>query len=87
VVVSPAPPGQTASDALRSRLAAIAAAEGAAEPALPVVRVLRFDPPRGMGVAPIEVEDFPTGLVRAGTARTLAEPLPQLWALRTSRSG
>ena len=54
---------------------------------LPVVRVLRFDPPRGTGVAPMELEDFATGLVRSGTARTLTDLLPELWSVRMSRSG
>ncbi len=93
VVVRPAGPGEKAGGFLKDRLAAVRVGEAlgrdevsGGEKALPVVRVLRFDPPRGTGVAPIELEDFATGLVRSGTARTLADPLPALWAVRMSRS-
>jgi len=81
VVVRPAPVGETAGDALTALRASVALR------VLPVVRVLRFDPPRGTGVAPMELEDFATGLVRSGTARTLTDLLPELWSVRMSRSG
>jgi ATP-dependent Clp protease ATP-binding subunit ClpC len=54
----------------------------------PVVRKLRFDPPRaGRGASPVEIEiaDYVMGFAETVEARTVADALAPIWLLRTSR--
>ncbi|MFO0607671.1 MAG: AAA family ATPase [Polyangiales bacterium] len=63
-------------------------ADGAAGPSqeLPVVRAIRFDPPRQPGAAaPLEIEDYVTGIARTTSARRVADPLFDLWRIRAAR--
>ncbi len=63
-----------------------AVAEPLAGPAPPVVRLYRFDPPPTLGSnAPLELEDYGTGLTRSVSAKSLTDPLPGLWRSRVAR--
>ncbi len=96
VRVLPAPPGHTPSDVLDALRAGRVAADRAVSAGelpprdhvgmLPVVRAIRFDPPRRNGqLCPLELEDYVMATVRSLPARTLADPLPGLWLVRLSR--
>ncbi len=51
-----------------------------------VVRLLRFDAPSSHGAsAPLELEDYVTGLTRSVSARLLTDPMPGLWRARLAR--
>ncbi|MFO0651537.1 MAG: AAA family ATPase [Polyangiales bacterium] len=51
-----------------------------------VVRLIRFDARPGEGAsAPLELEDYVTGLTRSLSARLLTDPLPGLWRARLAR--
>ncbi|WP_437677372.1 AAA family ATPase [Sorangium sp. So ce131] len=96
VRVLPARPGLTPASAARDHLDRQAAFDEAARrgralppnPAalLPVVRRIRFDPPRPPGrPAPIEIEDYVMGYAEASLVRSLSQALAPLWLLRMSR--
>ncbi|WP_437317745.1 AAA family ATPase [Sorangium sp. So ce385] len=96
VRVLPARPGLSPAGAVREHLERQAAFDEAARhgralppnPAalLPVVRRIRFDPPRQPGrAAPIEIEDYAMGFAEASLARSLSQALAPLWLLRMSR--
>ncbi|WP_437571184.1 AAA family ATPase [Sorangium sp. So ce542] len=96
VRVLPARPGLSPAGAVREHLERQAAFDEAARqggalppnPAalLPVVRRIRFDPPRQPGrAAPIEIEDYVMGIAEASLARSLSQALAPLWLLRMSR--
>ena len=51
-----------------------------------LVRSIRFDPALATGgVAPIEVEDYRSGVVRAGSARCVTDPVDDLLRIRAAR--
>jgi ATP-dependent Clp protease ATP-binding subunit ClpA/ATP-dependent Clp protease ATP-binding subunit ClpC len=78
VRVSPAAPGETPVEVLQR-----ASPDG---PLPPVVRKVRFDPPRPGGpVEPIEIEDYVMSYAETAPARHLADALAPLWLLRLSR--
>jgi ATP-dependent Clp protease ATP-binding subunit ClpA/ATP-dependent Clp protease ATP-binding subunit ClpC len=53
---------------------------------LPVVRKIRFDPPRRAGAtAPLEIEDYGMGYAEMVEVRSVAEALEPIWLLRMSR--
>jgi ATP-dependent Clp protease ATP-binding subunit ClpC len=53
---------------------------------LPVVRKIRFDPPRADGAAaPLEIEDYAMGYAETMQVWTVGEALTPLWLLRMSR--
>ena len=53
----------------------------------PVVRKIRFDPPRRPGaLAPLELEDYALGYATTIHGRALADALPLLWLLKMSRT-
>ncbi|WP_437288533.1 AAA family ATPase [Sorangium sp. So ce406] len=96
VRVLPARPGLSPAAAVRDHLDRQAAFDEAARrgralppnPAelLPVVRRIRFDPPRRPGTAaPIEIEDYVMGYAEASSVRSLSQALAPLWLLRMSR--
>ncbi|WP_437814248.1 hypothetical protein [Sorangium sp. So ce1078] len=96
VRVLPARPGLSPAAAVREHLERQAAFDEAARhggalppnPAalLPVVRRIRFDPPRRQGrAAPIEIEDYAMGYAEAAQVRSLSQALAPLWLLRMSR--
>ncbi|WP_437968286.1 AAA family ATPase [Sorangium sp. So ce260] len=96
VRVLPARPGLSPAAAVREHLERQAAFDEAARhgralppnPAalLPVVRRIRFDPPRRPGrTAPIEIEDYAMGYAEAAQVRSLSQALAPLWLLRMSR--
>ncbi|XXX77782.1 AAA family ATPase [Sorangium sp. So ce134] len=96
VRVLPARPGLSPAGAVRDHLERQAAFDEAARhgralppnPAalLPVVRRIRFDPPRQPGrAAPIEIEDYVMGAAEASPVRSLSQALAPLWLLRMSR--
>jgi ATP-dependent Clp protease ATP-binding subunit ClpA/ATP-dependent Clp protease ATP-binding subunit ClpC len=63
--------------------AEISAASG---PELPVIRSIRFDPPRQSGgAAPLEIEDYGMAIARTSSARKLSDPLLDLWRIRAAR--
>jgi ATP-dependent Clp protease ATP-binding subunit ClpA/ATP-dependent Clp protease ATP-binding subunit ClpC len=52
----------------------------------PVVRKLRYDPPRAGGApVPFEIEDYPMGYAETVAARRLSDALAPLWLMRASR--
>ncbi|WP_437992229.1 AAA family ATPase [Sorangium sp. So ce145] len=96
VRVLPARPGLSPARAVREHLDLQAAFDEAARreralppnPAelLPVVRRVRFDPPRRPGAtAPIEIEDYVMGYAESSLVRSLSQALAPLWLLRMSR--
>ncbi|WP_437590503.1 AAA family ATPase [Sorangium sp. So ce1000] len=96
VRVVPARPGLSPAGAVREHLERQAAFDEAARhgralppnPAelLPVVRRVRFDPPRRPGAtAPIEIEDYVMGYAESALVRSLSQALAPLWLLRMSR--
>ncbi|WP_437876921.1 AAA family ATPase [Sorangium sp. So ce513] len=96
VRVLPSRPGLSPAGAVRDHLERQAAFDEAARrgralppnPAalLPVVRRIRFDPPRRPGrAAPIEIEDYVMGHAEAALVRSLSQALAPLWLLRMSR--
>ncbi|WP_437654274.1 AAA family ATPase [Sorangium sp. So ce1182] len=96
VRVLPAGPGRSPASAVREHLDRQAAFDEAARrgralppnPAelLPVVRRIRFDPPRRPGrAAPIEIEDYVMGYAESALVRSLSQALAPLWLLRMSR--
>ena len=53
---------------------------------LPVVRKIRFDPPRRAGAsAPLDIEDYVMGYAETVVVRSIAEALLPIWLLRMSR--
>ncbi|MFO0754993.1 MAG: AAA family ATPase [Byssovorax sp.] len=53
---------------------------------LPVVRKIRFDPPRRPGTtAPLSIEDYAMSYAETMEVRTIAEALAPIWLLRMSR--
>ena len=51
-----------------------------------VVRLIRFDAHPSEGAsAPLELEDYVTGLTRSVSARLMTDPLPGLWRARLAR--
>ncbi|WP_437279300.1 AAA family ATPase [Sorangium sp. So ce375] len=96
VRVLPARPGLSPAGAVQEHLDRQSAFDEAARhgralppnPAelLPVVRRVRFDPPRRAGAtAPIEIEDYVMGYADSAQVRSLAQALAPLWLLRMSR--
>jgi ATP-dependent Clp protease ATP-binding subunit ClpC len=96
VRVWPAPPGETPAQILerhetQQRAFDEAIREGQSAPAnpsalLPVVRKIRFDPPRRTGaVAPLEIEDYVMGYAETVQVVSVNEALAPLWLLRMSR--
>ena len=51
----------------------------------PVVRKIRFDPPRPGRSAPLEIEDYVMGYAETSQVGSLAQALAPLWLLRMSR--
>jgi len=96
VRVLPAGPGATpaaAAEEHRARQAAHDAAMRRGGPLppsptalLPVVRSIRFDPPRQAGrTAPLEIEDYVMGHAETAEVRSVGQALEPLWLLRMSR--
>ena len=78
VRVTPARPGEDAASLL---------ARPVAGPTPPLVRKVRFDPPRPGGPAvPFEIEDYVMGFADTVMARSLASALAPLMLLRSSRT-
>ncbi|MCC6557631.1 MAG: ATP-dependent Clp protease ATP-binding subunit, partial [Polyangiaceae bacterium] len=95
VRVLPAPPGAAPARAVEDHLAREAELDDAARAGRPlppnpsalppVVRKLRFDPPRPGRTSPLEIEDYVMGYAETAEVASLAQALAPLWLLRMSR--
>ena len=95
VRVLPAPTGTMPARLVEDHLAAKAAFDDAARAGRPlppnpsalppVVRKIRFDPPRSGRTAPLEIEDYVMGYAETAQVGSLAQALAPLWLLRMSR--